>query len=744
MYKSILICSLASLSAQAAPATTTATAKASTTFVSSTLKAVTTTSRVSSSVKPSSTPAPVSNSTNPCARLSSSYSKQAAAAKGELTQTTYKVTDVLACLRDVPINSTAAAAQVDYIKQYMQFQSTLAYLKNPPKSYPYPPTDILGGLDKIASKTKSGGYKNQFDFEIDIVKYAIATYDGHTAVNQFLVSNFNFLTNVLLVSISGDGNSLPGVYFLQDILLANATYAPSDIISIDGVDVTERLLSRASSNQDLDALYNSALYNPSNNQVGSSYAGSSFIFSEDSHTYKFRNGTSATLSNIASTKLSLEGIKSGKDIYENFLVPSTDDEEEEQTPSSSSSSSTAPSKPSDPVASNIEAYVKLGFPTPVAVAFDNSVGGYFLQSDPSVAVLNVRAFTGSVANPPGAPKDYDTAVDFQQTVTSFLNKSKAAGKTKLIVDVRGNGGGAVFTGYDLFRQLFPSLKLEASTRFRSHQTADYLGTLFSQFPGLTQQDIDLDSKDNDTKAITLAKADAFNFHSYIKPSGGNFSSWKDLYGPVMAGGDNFTQTLAFDFNNVAQAEAGGLQISGTGDLPNFKDQIFKTENILLITDAACASTCGLFSNLMIKNAQVKTLVMGGRPSKNQMVAIGGTQGAQVLHWDVIQSKAANGLELLAKHGAAVFKDSALLKSVTNVFQKMVADPPINFDVSASAINFRDSFFGGNGTDTPLQFQNVKKADCRVFYTAGDIKRVATTWERIVAGNYDCVDGGKKW
>ena len=45
--------------------------------------------------------------------------------------------------------------------------------------------------------------------------------------------------------------------------------------------------------------------------------------------------------------------------------------------------------------------------------------------------------------------------DWQRTTENFFAMAKAAGKTKLIIDISSNGGGYILLGYDLYRQLFP-------------------------------------------------------------------------------------------------------------------------------------------------------------------------------------------------------------------------------------------------------------------------------------------------
>ena len=49
--------------------------------------------------------------------------------------------------------------------KYLQFESTLAYLKNPPSSYEYPPIDIIGALNNVSATAASGGFKSQYEFD---------------------------------------------------------------------------------------------------------------------------------------------------------------------------------------------------------------------------------------------------------------------------------------------------------------------------------------------------------------------------------------------------------------------------------------------------------------------------------------------------------------------------------------------------------------------------------------------------
>jgi C-terminal processing protease CtpA/Prc len=80
-----------------------------------------------------------------------------------------------------------------------------------------------------------------------------------------------------------------------------------------------------------------------------------------------------------------------------------------------------------------------GYPSPIIRQSNNLIGGYYLDGYDDVAVLSVPSFVS-----------LDTAEEeFQQVGETFLAAAKAAGKTKLIIDVSANGGGTILQGYDL-------------------------------------------------------------------------------------------------------------------------------------------------------------------------------------------------------------------------------------------------------------------------------------------------------
>ena len=129
-----------------------------------------------------------------------------------LLETVFLAQDSYNCLLTVPFNATIGAQFVQYLKDTLVFQSTLAYLKDPPPSYQQPPVDLLTELDAIAAKITAGAYKNEYDFEAAVAAVVLAAHDGHVNVNGGALAVFSFGSAYAISSVSIDGIQLPQVY----------------------------------------------------------------------------------------------------------------------------------------------------------------------------------------------------------------------------------------------------------------------------------------------------------------------------------------------------------------------------------------------------------------------------------------------------------------------------------------------------------------------------------------------------
>jgi hypothetical protein len=623
----------------------------------------------------------------------------------------------LDCFKEVPINQTLASRWLTYITGVTQFQSTLAYLKNPPSSYQYPAVDVLGQLETIGNNLAAGQYTNQFNFDADIANLFSSARDGHLKLwSPFSLTGYTI--RQLLVSVSKDGIEIPQLYFFEDIKSPSADYTPSPIVLINGEDATEFLANFApaiaSLAQDKDASYNNAIFNPTNfylNGWGNSWYMSQSIDFNNTVTYGFANGTSSTLPVYWATRSDeFQGLESPTQFYNSAVVGTAQGMTGEGPPPNTAAADFFPSE--------------FGYPTPIANSTDGVISGYFLSDQPETAVLLIWSF---------APR---SSISFQSTVTDFLSQCKDQNKTKLIVDIRSNGGGSPSLAYDAFKQIFPREQIYNRMRLRDHPAMNGLGQIFTQLalPSLSQVVQNFPTQDSQS-LYDKAVLETLNAQVMLKsPDGEPYGTWSSVYGPQNFNGDIFSEYFSYDFANVAEEfQSGIINITGYGNNSNPPAQVFASENITLLTDGACMSSCGVFGNLMIQNGNVSTVAIGGRPSTEQMAIIGGTQGAQ----DISNGVVATFVNVANNNGTG----AGITPDETSAIKTLLEVPPMNQNLYGMNINFLDNM--GTGTsDMPMQF-NSTMANCRIFYTASDITNIASTWSKISSGNFTCIDGGSK-
>jgi hypothetical protein len=71
------------------------------------------------------------------------------------------------CLLSVPVDIEGDIKEIQELKAYLEYQSTLAWLKSGVKDQ-IDPLDIMGGLDTIAKGVKNKGFKNDYDVQLSI------------------------------------------------------------------------------------------------------------------------------------------------------------------------------------------------------------------------------------------------------------------------------------------------------------------------------------------------------------------------------------------------------------------------------------------------------------------------------------------------------------------------------------------------------------------------------------------------
>lgn len=117
------------------------------------------------------------------------------------------------CLRSIPADVERDVAMVKYLRPWLEFQSTIGILPDPPEEYLYPGVDIFGGFDNITQLLENDGYESQLDFTVDLYRLInVKPRDGHLAWSPVLAVLISFSTPALFISISEDGVTKPKVY----------------------------------------------------------------------------------------------------------------------------------------------------------------------------------------------------------------------------------------------------------------------------------------------------------------------------------------------------------------------------------------------------------------------------------------------------------------------------------------------------------------------------------------------------
>lgn len=182
--------------------------------------------------------------------------------------------------------------------------------------------------------------------------------------------------------------------------------------------------------------------------------------------------------------------------------------------------------------------------------------------------------------------------------------------------------------------------------------------------------------------------------------------------------------------------SGDINITGYGSLANASTvEPFKPENIVLLTDGYCASTCTIFSEFMTKQAGIKTIAMGGRSNSDQIQAIGGVKGTNNYPFSYIQSLAQNAVRYSSGDLRANINSTVLVKEYYN-------DVVFHRAGGGLGVNSRDGL-PANETDGPaLQFI-YEEADCRLYYTPEMTVDATAIWKAAADaqwGSGSCVGG----
>jgi hypothetical protein len=510
----------------------------------------------------------------------------------------------------------------------------LAYLKNPPEGYQQPAVDVVSELAKLQQKVDDGAYQNQYDFEADFQLLTYAMKDGHVSLTAGVLSAFSFGSPYEITSVSIDGKQAPKIYITDDLLpeVASEPWTPSPIATINGTEVIEFLTRYAALNSwgyvEPHAEWNDLMSHPTLDIQGglTILSGSGTFYPGDNLTITFENNTDPLeLSWLAiyNEPANATGpLTTGGDFYNYFvlgLLPESFNDTQEATESTEEVTDPTPEgAPGNWTEASYGAFPENPNVTQLdlGVYHDGIISGYFYEGI-STGVLSIPSFDA-------VP---DSIGNWSSAVTEFIRDASAAGLNKVIIDLERNSGGATLLAYLTFKLFFPDLAPFGGSRRRSFDVANTLGSATTEWwTALDEDDVADQYTKYDSAANEWVIADRLN-----AASGQNFSSWSEYQGPVVDNEDRFSLIEQYDLANPTFDQAAFDQWYPTMYLPNrtdwpFQERHWNPEQIVLLTDGLCASTCSLFVEMMTR-VGVKTIVAGGRPVTGPMQAASGNRGA---------------------------------------------------------------------------------------------------------------------
>lgn len=292
-------------------------------------------------------------------------------------------------------------------------------------------------------------------------------------------------------------------------------------------------------------------------------------------------------------------------------------------------------------------------------------------------------------------------------------------------------------GYSLFMNLFPGVTPYAASRSRNHEAFDIIGETVSE--RMFYYPFDYDHPPN--PIWTYFVGTPFNYRSDADIDNRNFRSWREK-NPLdnQFAADNFTAIIRWNLSDPLIQESDGLHVNGYGSRAGLPpSRPFEPENIVLLYDGYCASTCTIFSELLTQQiGNIKTVSIGGRPNNKPMQIIGGTKGTNNWSWASLRDFV-RGTYSLAPDQAGFFNSTVMY-----AYLDETSFIPLRRGLSYGAsLNVRDVIRYGDKTQTSLQFV-YSASDCRLYYTAKMTVDVVPMWKKVsdVAWYGDkCVVGG---
>lgn len=419
----------------------------------------------------------------------------------------------------------------------------------------------------------------------------------------------------------------------------------------------------------------------------------------DTTTVMCQNGTVFTFHNTALVRANLTNITSGSDLYRQFGL--------------TGGQGTQPHSLWIYAASErgyaVDWTITDGFPKPINTTLGGDFAGFNILSNEfnDTAILAVNSFSGPTFDINNISAVLDTYGESSRVTVDFIRAAKAAGRTRLILDLQGNSGGSIANLAALYFSLFPGSTLPVQFQARAHP----------QLPWLLAQ--------RNASNFTLP----WVFQIYRRLDNTPFPSASSFIGPVITPFGNTTTPATWDENYVLPAHLNFT-------LP-WNSPPFHPSNITILTDGRCGSACAMVVTMLTHAHGVRTVAIGGRPLLTPMQAIGQTKGGPVVNFKAFPynetlTSAPPTIELITSEPGPIRLTSP------GTSQQGISKwrEGIRFNLANAAP------LGDKEDAVPLQFR-YEAANCRIFFTWEMARNITAIWRKVTEVAWHggtCVEG----
>ncbi|PKY58945.1 hypothetical protein RhiirA4_550214 [Rhizophagus irregularis] len=536
-----------------------------------------------------------------------------------------KHSDVQACFESFPYDKNLAEKTIETLKKTLQgFYVFLSEAKEQPRQgFSFRAIDLVKELDSLLSNN----YKTDYQFMTDIVSLISETKDAH--LSFYPTCYFIFTYNQQLSLYSTVINDKQVIKIFADEIDKNTI--DCEVTHIDGrpsIEVIKEFADTLSISRDSGVRFNFALsgvtFNENGDLIespGSDKLPGSFTFRQQlpkqssvEYSLKCANDTSKKFTREWKIRPQVSNtFNTSKDYWNTFCL------------------------------SNISIGLTLSNPETVApkiynmseckMVYKTTIAKFFILSDNMTGVI---VLTNVVLN-----GDF---VNEMFELQNGFNSLEKEGVKKLVLDFSGNPGGSVelalFIVYLLFPETDPSFNFDMVVTELSRETffqatsqsvrEDFIDT--SLIPPL----VNISSKESIARwaAITAYSVTTigsmFDIFSYKNPAiDDHFHTVEEFIGnnTYLRGGTSTRYTSKF-VNRYSERLSIFIQLL-SGNF--FNKYEWKSEDMIILTDGLCGSSCSLIAQRMAIKNNVSTVAVGGY--KDTPLSYSSFPGGQVFKFD---------------------------------------------------------------------------------------------------------------